>query len=144
MRAIVEEDPNAAVGELVAKAILVGIIHPLAHPDKVLVAGQGSWVFLRCWRREEVSSQPARLSHLPRGNRSLQQALAPFRVLFVSQVAAIPSSQGEGHAQPPIPSQSSPTSLPGGMEERQALRSRTADSMMAEAVTKSSKAAGRR
>lgn len=59
MRAIVEEDPNAAVGELVAKAILVGIIHPLAHPDKVLVAGQGSWVFLRCWRREEVSSQPA-------------------------------------------------------------------------------------
>lgn len=65
VRAIVEEDPNAAVGELVAKAILVGIIHPLAHPDKVLMAGQGSWVFLRCWRREGVSSaasQPLSIS----------------------------------------------------------------------------------
>jgi len=55
VRAIVEEDPDAAVGELVAKAILVGVIHPLAHPDKVLVAGQGSWVFLRWWREEGVS-----------------------------------------------------------------------------------------
>lgn len=65
VRAIVEEDPNAAVGELVAKAILVGIIHPLAHPHKVLMAGQGSWVFLCCWRREEVSSaasQPLSIS----------------------------------------------------------------------------------
>lgn len=79
VRAVVEEDPNAAVGELVAKTILVGIIHPLAHPDKVLMVGQGSWVFLRCWRREEVSSTASPcLSHLPRGNRALQQALAPF------------------------------------------------------------------
>lgn len=65
VRAIVEEHPDAAVGELVAKAVLVGIIHPLAHPHKVLMAGQGSWVFLRCWRREEVSraaSQPLSLS----------------------------------------------------------------------------------
>lgn len=83
-------------------------------------------------------------SHLPRGNRSLQQALAPFRVLFVPRVAAMPSSHREGDAQPPIPSQSSPTSLPGGMEERQVRRSRTADSVMAEAVMQSSKAVGRR
>lgn len=71
MRAIVEEDPDAAVGELVAKAVLVGIIHPLAHPDKVLVAGQGSWVSLRCWRREEVSgtaSQPLSISR-PQGEQ---------------------------------------------------------------------------
>lgn len=60
MRAVVEEDPNAAVGELVAKAILVGVIHPLAHPDKVLMAGQGSWVFLRWWRGEGVSRAGSR------------------------------------------------------------------------------------
>lgn len=80
VRAVVEEDPNAAVGELVAKAILVGIIHPLAHPDKVLMAGQGSWVFLRCWRREDVSSgasQPLSISPPPQGspNRSLHSRL---------------------------------------------------------------------
>lgn len=83
-------------------------------------------------------------SHLSRGNRSLQQALALFRVLIVPLVAAMPSSYREGDAQHPISSQSSPTSLPGGMEERQARRSLTADSMMAEAVTQSSKAVGRR
>lgn len=47
MRAVVEEDPNAVVGELVAKAILVGVVHPLAHPNKLLMSGQGSRVSLR-------------------------------------------------------------------------------------------------
>lgn len=62
----------------------------------------------------------------------------------VHQIAAMPSSHGEGDAQHPVPSQSSPTGLPRGMEERQVRRSWTADSMMAEAVMQSSKAAERR
>lgn len=142
--AIVEEDSNAAVGELVAKAILVGVIHPLAHPDKVLMAGEGSWVFLHWWRGEGVSragSQPLPTSPPQRGADPLQRALAAFNV---HQRAAMPSSHREGDAQHPVPSQSSPTGLPGGMEERQVCRSRTADSIMAEAVMQSSKAAERR
>lgn len=104
MRAIVEEDPNAAVGELVAKAILVGVIHPLAHPDKVLMAGQGSRVFLRWWRGEGVSrasSQPLPTSPPQGGADPPQQALAAFKV---PQIAAVRSSHGEGDAQHPIPS----------------------------------------
>lgn len=146
MRAVVEEDPNAAVGELIAKAILVGVIHPLAHPDKVLMAGQGSWVFLRWGREDSVSRagrQPLPTSPLQEGADPPrpQWALAAFKV---PQIAAVPSSHVEGDTQRPAPSQSSPTGLPGGMEERQVRRSQTADSMMAEAVMQSSKATERR
>lgn len=46
MSSIIEEDTNAVVGELVTKSVLVGIIHPLAHPNKMFMASQGSRVRL--------------------------------------------------------------------------------------------------
>lgn len=32
MRAIVEEDSHGVVRQLVAKAVLVGVVHPFGHP----------------------------------------------------------------------------------------------------------------
>lgn len=46
MGSIIEEDANAAVGKLIAEAILVGIVHPFAYPNKVLMASQGSRITL--------------------------------------------------------------------------------------------------
>lgn len=123
MRAVVEEHPDAAVGELVAKTVLVGVVHPLAHPDKLLMPGQGSRVSVRWWGRErgEQSRHPPLSS--PLGGQAV------FGVPFGVPKAA------------PVPLCPLPAGLPGGMQERQVRRSRTADSMMAEAVMQSSKAA---
>lgn len=95
MCAVVEEDPDAAVGELVAKAILVGVIHPLAHPDKVLMAGQGSRVFFRWWknRLSRAGGQPLPTS--PPQEGLPQQALTAVKV---PHIAAMPLAHRKGDA----------------------------------------------
>lgn len=39
MSAVVEEDSHGIITQLVAKAVLVGVVHPLSHPLKTAGAG---------------------------------------------------------------------------------------------------------
>lgn len=132
--AVVEEDADSTVRELVAEAVLVGIVHPLAHPHEGLVLGQGRRVPLGC--REERGG----------GERGPAE---PGTVLPVEAGEPQPSlcPGGTWHRLKPIPGHATPgpspaLPVPGGMEERQLVRSLTVDSTSTEAGTQSLRAAG--
>lgn len=61
MRSLVEEHAHALVGELVAKAVLVGVVHPFGHPQKGLGPGQAGGVPVGC--KERVKTTPHTWSH---------------------------------------------------------------------------------
>lgn len=55
MRSLVEEHTHALVGELVAKAILVGVVHPFGDPQKGLGPGQTGRVPTGCKDRFKMT-----------------------------------------------------------------------------------------
>lgn len=58
MRSLVEEHSHAVVGQLVAKAVLVGVVDPLGHPEKELGSGQAGRVPVGCKGRVKMAAPP--------------------------------------------------------------------------------------
>lgn len=56
MRSLVEEHAHALVGELVAKAVLVGVVDPFGHPQKGLGPGQTGRVPVGCSERVKITA----------------------------------------------------------------------------------------
>lgn len=57
MRSLVEEHTDALVGELVAKAVFVGVVHPFCHPQEGLGLGQRGGVSRGCKEQKKMSRQ---------------------------------------------------------------------------------------
>lgn len=64
---IIEEDSNAAVGELIAEAVFVGVVHPFAHPNKVFMTCQGSRIALSWTERNHTVSDTRRCNKAQTG-----------------------------------------------------------------------------
>lgn len=55
MSSFIKEDSNILIGELVPKAIFIGVVHPLGHPDKMFRLCN-TWSAHRCWRNKLIQT----------------------------------------------------------------------------------------
>lgn len=57
MSAVIEENPHGVIRQLVAKAVLVGVVHPFSHPLKTAAAG-GQRSVVCCEKKKNCKLEP--------------------------------------------------------------------------------------